>query len=182
MVEWSKEDRIVAFKKVVTEAFGKDSYFEWLQFFSKYTRERKKAGRNKYTLSPTSVEILAARIGRTLKDINLRPIPLKELVKSLHSKNWLLNSAVQIYTLLKLVETVLLHLESVLKSEKKDAAFAEDYVEKVTKLNDLLVYLAIVGKFDSEKIRKTLIYFAEKEKEFEVVEKEEFEVEEDERH
>ena len=108
--------------------------------------------------------------------MNSRKVFLKELAKSLHNKDWVLDSGVQIYTLLKLVETVLLHLESVSKLTKKDANFAEDYIEKVTKLNELISYLAILGEANDEKMKKIFIYFVEKEADFKVLEVEEDEL------
>ena len=179
MVYRTKDERIAIFKKVITDAFGKDSYMELLNFFVKFMTERKRAGGKRYTLSPNSAEILAATLGHILKGMNSRKVFLKELAKSLHSKDWILDSSVQIYTLLKLVETVLLYLESVAKLAKKDADFAKDYIEKVTKLNELISYLAILGEVDNEKMKKTLIYFVEKEKEFETIEAEDLEVEKD---
>ncbi|HIJ97561.1 TPA: hypothetical protein H1009_00570 [archaeon] len=176
MVYRTKEERIVIFKKAVTDAFGKDIYIELLNFFVKFMTERKRARGKKYTLSPNSAEILVAKLEHILKGMNSRKVFLKELAKSLHNKDWVLDSGVQIYTLLKLVETVLLHLESVSKLTKKDANFAEDYIEKVTKLNELISYLAILGEANDEKMKKIFIYFVEKEADFKVLEVEEDEL------
>ena len=43
MVYRTKEERIVIFKKAVTDAFGKDIYIELLNFFVKFMTERKRA-------------------------------------------------------------------------------------------------------------------------------------------